>query len=142
MAKKAKSEGAKDQHITDGGVVFEGNVVKGEENKLTAKEQGQLARGEIDESGEKTGKEIEKPDAKTVKSKHTLYVGKLSASAESAKTGEPISYVWEQMMPVTEEGAYRVFEAAHGVGSVLRDTFKLDPSNEIDPTLRTALERP
>ena len=142
MAKKAKAKAeSKGDTILDNGVVVEGNVVTGESD-LTAKEQGQLARGEIDEAGKATGKEVEKDDAKTMRPTQTLYQGRLSAEAISAKTGEEVSWTWEQNMPTTEEGCYRQMEAAHGVGSLIRDTFKLDAQNVIDPTKRTALERP
>jgi hypothetical protein len=145
MPKKSKASGeksAKDQHISAGGVVYEGNVVTGRKTKLTAKEQGQLARGEIDEAGEPTGKKIEPKGEKVVEAGETLYVGQLSAEATSTKTGQKVSYTWVQGEPVTEEGCYRVMESAHGVGSLKRETFKLDPENEIDPTLRTPMERP
>jgi hypothetical protein len=140
-AKAATVENSKGV-LTDGGIFVDAKVVTGRKTKLSAKEQGQLARGEIDESGEPTGKEIKRDDVKTIRSSETLYRGTLSAEAISAKTGEEISYRWDQAMPATEEGCYRAFESAHGVGSVKRDTFKLDPDNKIDPTKRTSLERP
>jgi hypothetical protein len=128
--------------VLSNGVAVEAKVIKGRKTKLSAKEQGQLARGEIDEAGEPTGKEVEKDDVKTIRSNETLYQGTLSAEAVSAKTGEKVSYRWDQAMPATEEGCYRAMESAHGPGSLIRDTFVLDHRNEIDPTLRTAMERP
>jgi len=96
MTKKSKAnsaKSAKDQHISDGGVVYEGNVVTGRKTKLTAKEQGQLARGEIDEAGEPTGKKIEPKGEKVVEAGETLYVGQLSAEATSTKTGQTLLYM-------------------------------------------------
>src|SRR3954464_8648010 len=46
--------------LSSGGTMITGKVVHGRKTKLTAKEQGQLARGEIDEAGDPTGKEAKK----------------------------------------------------------------------------------
>lgn len=137
----AKSETTESKGVlTDGGIFVNAKVVTGKNHKLTAKEQGQLARGEIDESGEATGKEVKKDAVKTLKTSETLYQGKLSAEAIAAATGEKVSVVWEQAMPTTEDGCFYSFQQYHP--SAMRDTFKLDVTNTIDPTLRTSLERP
>jgi hypothetical protein len=121
------------------GIIVEGNVTTGKETKLSAKEQGQLARGEIDETGEKTGKEIESRDVRTLKTTMPLYKGKLSAEAIAGATGEKVSVVMVVEMPTTEDGVFYHFQQYHP--SAIRDTFKIDASNSIDPTLRTSLEK-
>ncbi len=142
-AKKKTSAKTESSYIIPGnGLAVDGNVVVGEDNGLTMKEQGQLARGEIDESGKSTGKETVKRGENTIKTGETLYQGDLTAECVSNKTGEKVLWKWHQAMPTTEEGCYRVMESAHGVGSLYRDKFKLDPTNSADPTLRTSLERP
>src|SRR3954471_17424127 len=98
MSKKAKKTAAKADGgtVTASGVAVDAKVIKGRKTKLSAKEQGQLARGEIDEAGEPTGKEVKKDDVKTIRSSETLYHGTLSAEAISSKTGEKVSYRWDQ----------------------------------------------
>lgn len=123
------------------GIAVEGKVVEGEDNNLSTQEQGQLARGEIDAKGKKTDKEVEPGDGvKTIKTGETLYHGPLSAEATSSVTGEKVSLKWEQAQPTTEEGCWHSFNHHYG-GMCIRDTFKLDPKNEVDPTLRTSLEK-
>ena len=73
------------------------------------------------------------------KVEETLYVGPISAEAIAAATGQKVSYKWVQAQPTTEDGLFHSFVAAHP--SAKRDTFKIDPENKIDPTLRTYLER-
>ena len=140
---KAEKDGKVD-HITAGGVGIQGKVVTGKKTKLSAKEQGQLARGEIDESGEPTGKEV-KPKKNAIvgqgrisKPTETLYQGKISAEAIAAATGEKVSAVFEQAEPTTEDGLFYHFQQYHP--SAKRDSFKIDTDNKIDPTLRTHLE--
>src|SRR6476620_1918610 len=98
MAKKSNASEAKataDNQTLHNGTVVDAKVVTGKKTKLTAKEQGQLARGEIDEAGEPTGKEIKPKDAvRTIKTGETLYQGKLSAEATAAATGEKVSAVF------------------------------------------------
>lgn len=141
MAKKATNSNAPKTEkgvLTDGGIFVDAKVVTGKKHKLTAKEQGQLARGEIDESGEPTGKEVKRPDVPTIKTSETLYQGKLSAEATAAATGEKVSAVFVQEMPTTEDGVFYHFLQYHP--SAKRDSFKIDATNTIDPTLRTSLE--
>jgi hypothetical protein len=142
---KAKAEDAKAENaevLTSGGVAIASKVVTGEETKLSAKEQGQLARGEIDEKGKPTGKKPHrKPgDVKTVKVKYPLYQGKLTCTADAAATGEEVSVVMVVAEPTTEDGVFYHFQQYHP--SAIRDTFKIDPTNTDDPTKRTYLERP
>lgn len=131
-------------HVTPGGVGIQGKVVSGKNTKLSAKEQGQLARGEIDEAGEPTGKEAApKKNAivgagRVSKPEETLYVGKFSAEAIASATGEKVSVVAVQAEPTTEEGLFYHFQQYHP--SAKRETFKFDMENKIDPTLRTHLE--
>jgi hypothetical protein len=140
MAKKTKAAKA-GNHVTEGGIAIEGEVITGEDTKLSVKEQGQLARGEIDEKGVKTEVEpVGKGGVKTIKTDLPLYQGTLTAKAVSAETGEEVSFRWEQAMPTTEEGCFYSFQAAHP--RAIRETFVLDVTNTTDPTLRTALERP
>ena len=146
MAKKTDAKASeekapsKNQVVMDNGTVVDSKVVTGKKTKLSAREQGQLARGEIDESGEPTGKEVKPKDpVRTIKTCETLYQGKLSAEAVAAATGEKVSVVWEQAMPTTEDGCFYSFLQYHP--SAIRDTFKIDPENKIDPTLRTSLEK-
>lgn len=136
--KKAKKESG-DNHIMDNGTVVEGNVVTGKKTKLSAKEQGQLARGEIDEAGESTGKEIKKDDVRTLKTEETLYVGHLTASAVASATGQKVSVVWDQAMPTTKKGCFWSFQQYHPSADF--DTFEIDTENKTDPTLRTSLEK-
>jgi len=137
-AKKTETEATT---LSSGGVAIEGKVLVGKKTKLSAKEQGQLARGEIDESGEPTGKA--KPleeilNGKVSKPTETLYKGKISAEAIAAATGEKVSVVMEINEPTTEDGLFYNFTCYHP--SAKRDTFKIDLENKIDPTLRTHLE--
>jgi hypothetical protein len=137
----AKSETTESKGVlTEGGIFVDAKVITGKNHRLSAKEQGQIARGELDENLEPTGKEVKRPDVKTIKTSQTLYQGKLSAEAIAGATGEKVSVVWEQAMPTTEDGCFHSFQQYHP--SAIRDTFKIDPSNTIDPTLRTSLERP
>lgn len=143
-AKKAAKAESKSsgQTINSGGTVIESKVIKGEKTKLTSHEQGQLARGEIDEKGDATGKEPErKPgDTKVVSVKETLYQGTISAEATAAATGEPVSVRFEQMEPTTEDGLFYHFQQYHP--SAIRSSFEIDTDNKIDPTKRTHLEGP
>lgn len=181
MATKEAKEPTKteQQFVTHSGAVIESKVIKGKDHKLTAQQQGQKARGELDENlevipgkepaGEKLNltagsaaanaaltdkekardKQIEERNKyleesgegrKTVKVSEPLYHGKISAEAIAAATGEKVSVVWEQAQPTTEDGLFHSFLAYHP--SAKRDTFKIDTDNEIDPTLRTYLEKP
>lgn len=146
MAKKStkKAEGetpAKNQTVLDNGTVVQSKVVTGKKTRLTAREQGQLARGEIDENLEPTGKAAKDKNAvRTIKTDETLYQGDLSAEGINIVTGEKVSYKWHQPMPTTEDGCYRVMNYAYGE-NIRRDSFVLDTKNEIDPTLRTSLEK-
>lgn len=139
-AKAAESKASETTLIANGTVV-ESEVKTGKNTKLSAREQGQLARGEIDEAGEATGKEPQpkRPADHVIKSSETLYQGKISAEAIAAATGEKVSIVFVQEMPTTEEGLFYHFQQYHP--SAIRDTFKIDLENKIDPTLRTSLER-
>lgn len=136
----AKSDTTEKGVLTDGGIFIDAKVVTGKNHRLSAKEQGQLARGEIDENLESTGKKVKKDDVKTIRTSETLYQGKLTAEAIAGATGEKVSVVWEQAMPTTESGCFHSFLQYHP--SAIRDTFKIDPTNTEDPTLRTSLERP
>ena len=114
-------------------------VITGKKHKLSTHEQGQLARGEIDESGEATDKPT-KPKKERVKSTgETLYQGMLTGHSVSDLTGEEISFRWDQKEPATKEGCFYTFQNMHGAGAN-RDKFELDPDNKTDPTLRTHLE--
>ncbi len=130
--------------LTDSGTEITGKVITGRKTNLSAKEQGQLARGEIDEAGDPTGK-VMKPKknsalggVRTSAPTETLYRGKISAEAIAAATGEKVSVVFEQVEPTTEDGLFYHFQQYHP--SAKRDSFKIDPTNRIDPTLRTHLE--
>jgi len=144
-APTAKAKEAKTSTTTNSGVVLEGDVITGADNKLSQKEQGQLARGEVDENLEPTSKGESKPlpgspgDVKTVKVAGKLYQGWITAEATAAATGEQVSVKWNQAEPTTEDGLFHSFLAYHP--SAIRDTFKVDPENKIDPTKRTYLER-
>jgi hypothetical protein len=140
MAKPKKEQAEKDgRHVTANGIVIEGKVVTGVKNKLNQKEQGQLARGEIDEAGESTGKEVKgESEIRTIKTGETLYQGDLTAEATAAATGERVSIKWHQAHPTTEDGCFWAFQQYHP--SAIRETFKIDASNTTDPTLRTSLE--
>jgi hypothetical protein len=140
-AKKAEGEAPpKDQTVLSNGTVVQSKVVTGKKTRLTARQQGQLARGEIDENLEPTGKAAKDKNAvRTIKTGETLYQGRLTAEAVAAATGEKVSVTWEQAMPTTEDGCFYSFQQYHP--SAIRDTFKLDPDNELDPTLRTSLEK-
>lgn len=184
MAKKAENESDNNggDFVTTGGAVIQGDVTVGKENNLTAREQGQVARGEVDENGKpkadnKVAEAEKKANAKAsaaavesgltdkekavdaalverrkvleaagetagvkiVKTDAKLYVGKLTVSGTAGATGEPISIVYEQAEPTTEDGVFWAFRAYHP--SALRDkTFKIDPENKDDPTLRTYKE--
>lgn len=144
MAKrqKNKDDSAHGQHLTAGGAVIQSKVVTGEDTKLSAHEQGQRARGEVDDKGKPTGKEPERPPGgvKVVKVDRTLYQGKISAEAIAGATGEEVSAVFVQEEPTTEDGLFYHFQQYHP--SAIRDTFKIDPTNTLDPTKRTYLERP
>lgn len=134
-----ESTTAEAPHIMANGIVVEGDITVGKETRLTAKEQGQLARGEIDENLEPTGKEVKSDDVRTLKSRLPLFRGKLTVSATAAATGEPVSVVFDQVMPTTEEGIFYHLQQYHP--SAIRDTMKIDPENKADPTLRTSLEK-
>lgn len=145
MPRKAKKAAAKEADnsgntITHGGRVIESKVVTGKNTQLTAHQQGQLARGEIDENLQPTGKAARKPgDTRTVKSDMTLYQGKITMHAVAGATGEKVSVVAVQAEPTTEHGLFHHFLQYHP--SAIRDTFEVDPDNETDPTLRTSLEK-
>lgn len=184
MAKKTESKETAPEiaHTTSGGVAVAGNVTVGEDNKLSAKEQGQKARGELDENGNPTttnkvaeaekaasasasAKAVESgltekekavdaaleerikvlkaageyPSGRVVEVDEPLYRGKISAEAVASATGQKVSVVWDQAEATTEDGLFHSFVAYHP--SAKRDTFKIDPQNKIDPTLRTYLEK-
>lgn len=148
MAKKTKKAAEKTTDtVLHNGVVVQSEVITGEENKLSPKEQGQRARGEIDDKGKKTAKaekaegDLSKigPGTKTVQADETLYQGQITASATAGATGEKVSMRWEQAYPTTVDGLFHSFQGYHP--SAIRDTFEIDPSNTDDPTLRTHLEK-
>lgn len=130
--------------LNDGGTQIEGKIVTGRKSRLSAKEQGQLARGEIDEAGDPTGKPIQakrsvlKNNVLVSKPTETLYKGMLTLSGIAAATGEPVSVRCEQAEPTTEDGLFYHAQQYHP--SIKRDGFKIDPTNRDDPTLRTHLE--
>lgn len=147
MAKTTQDKAAAKSTVTDNGTIIQDKVIVGEKNKLSPKEQGQQARGEINEKGEKTAKaekaegDLSKigPGPKTVKTGEKLYQGQITATATAGATGEKVSMRWDQSYPTTEDGLFHSFLAYHP--SAVRDTFVVDPSNTDDPTLRTHLEK-
>lgn len=144
MAKKAKAAEAKaparNTTTMSNGTVVESKVVTGKRHRLTAREQGQLARGEIDENLEPTDKAAKDRNAvRVIKTSETLYQGPITASATASATGEKVSFKWDQAMPTTHKGLFNSFLAAHP--SADYDTFEVDTDNKIDPTLRTSLEK-
>jgi hypothetical protein len=148
MAKTAKAEpkaepkGEKVDHTTTSGVQLQGKVIFGKKTGLTPKQQGQKARGELDENlqpkDEGTPPAEERDPVKVIKPSMTLYHGEISAEAIAGATGEPVSIRWVQEEPTTEDGLFHSFLAYHP--SAIRDSFKVDVTNSIDPTKRTYLE--
>lgn len=142
------TEASAKKSVTSNGVLsttgtpLKGKVIIGRKTKLSAKEQGQLARGEIDEAGDPTGKPIQlgkgKRGVTVAEPEETLYQGKFTLHARAAATGEPVSVVCEQVEPCTEDGLFYHFLQYHP--SAIRSTFKIDADNRTDPTLRTHLE--
>jgi hypothetical protein len=149
MAKTAKAEpkaepkAEKVDHTTTSGVQLQGKVIFGKKTGLTPKQQGQKARGELDENlqpkDEGTPPADERDPVKVIKPSMTLYHGEISAEAIAGATGEPVSIRWVQEEPTTEDGLFHSFLAYHP--SAIRNTFKVDATNSvIDPTKRTYLE--
>lgn len=141
-SKPAKS---KDETLTHAGVAIQGKVITGKKNRLTQKEQGQLARGEIDsdlnpiDKGDKPTDLANLGAPKTSKPEMTLYQGDLTLHAIAGATGQPVSIKMTQAEPTTEDGVFHSMQAYHP--SAIRDTFKIDAENKTDPTLRTYLEK-
>lgn len=145
MAKKDKDETAalpKGEFVR-GNVLQTGKIVHGKHPKLTLEQQAAKANGRLDEDGEikpSEPTEAEKQGVKVVDTKETLYQGWMSGEAVAGTTGEVVSNRWYQSEPSTEDECFRTLFNYHG-SSLKRETFKLDPSNTIDPTKRTYLER-
>jgi hypothetical protein len=140
QTRKAEGETPTNQTVLSNGTVVQSKVVTGKKTRLTARQQGQLARGEIDENLEPTGKAAKDKNAvRTIKTSETLYQGPITASAIASATGEKVSFKWDQAMPTTHKGLFHSFLAAHP--SADYDTFEIDSENVTDPTLRTSLEK-
>jgi hypothetical protein len=84
MATKAKEKSengaASGDFVTTGGEIIQGEVIVGIDNKLTAKEQGQKARGELDENGKL------KPDNRAAEAEKAADSKASAAAVESGLT--------------------------------------------------------
>lgn len=148
--KAEKAEKSENGFVNSGGTVIEGEVKKGKDNKLSAKEQGQLARGETDENGDLVEGKQESITETLAKGDYpsrtrtqapvdqTLYHGKITMSGIAAATGQKVSVAPTVVEPTTMDGLFYHFQQYHP--SAIRDSFEIDLENKEDPTLRTYLE--
>jgi hypothetical protein len=107
------------------------DVTKGE-TKLDAQEQAEEARKDTDTPlvNDAGGVHVTGEQAET-----KMYQGDISAESVSSETGEKISIRMHIPTPVTEEGVWYRFRKHHD--SAMREHFKIDPENKIDPMQRT-----